>query len=363
MKKCSILIIVLAAMLIVFVSSACAQASPAGVELVHEIRGERLDLIHHGHIVIVDENSNVIFYVGDPEAVVFYRSIAKPIQALPTLRHNLDIQYGLTDEEIVIFSASHSGEPFHIAALESITSKAGLTEDMFIMNPTAPGNRQADIDRIAAGFPTRRFFHTCSGKHSSLLLLQRHLGGVVTDYWKPGSLADLEVIEAMKIASETDNFEFGVDGCGVPVFAAPLKNIAITFKNFIRPHKMRCEDLAKAAERYMPLIHRYPHMIGGNWPLGIICTFLNSDPNIVAKSGANAAYAFALKEEGLGVAIKVTDGADRVLPLIVMEILRGLGKLSPETEARLMQLRPNVIINDNDLVVGRRVAVFDIPSR
>ena len=329
----------------------------AAVPLVHEYRGDTLDLVHFGHIAIVDEKSQIIYSAGDPCATVFYRSASKPIQALPTIRRGLDREYGLTDEETVIFAASHSGEDFHISALESILSKAGLKEDMMIMKPAAPSNSKANEERIRRGLPRRKLYHNCSGKHTALMLLQRKLGGRAEDYWKPDSPAQLEVVETIKTLAETDRLKSGVDGCGVPVFAVGLKHIAISFKNLARPAAMRDEALAQAALRFTPRIHRYPLMIAGT---GRICAHLNHDPNIVAKGGANGVYGFALKDEGIGVALKITDGTEQAWPIIIMDILRSLGCLSPETERRLDELNPSVILNDNDTPVGRRETVIDI---
>ena len=54
---------------------------------------------------------------------------SKPLQALPVMELGLDKKFGITPEESVIFSGSHLGEPFHIAALESIMEKTGLKEE------------------------------------------------------------------------------------------------------------------------------------------------------------------------------------------------------------------------------------------
>ena len=39
--------------------------------LVKEYRGNTLDLTHFGYLTIVDENSNVIYSVGDPDDIVY----------------------------------------------------------------------------------------------------------------------------------------------------------------------------------------------------------------------------------------------------------------------------------------------------
>ena len=314
-----------------------------------------MDLIHFGHITIVDEKSEIIYEAGDSQTTVFYRSSSKPIQALPTISRGLDEEYGLSDEESAIFAASHSGEAFHVAAVESILSKAGLSEEMLIMKPAVPSNGKAREERIIRGLPKRKLYHNCSGKHAALMLLQRKLGGKTEDYWKLDSPAQLEVIEAIKTLAETDHVKTGVDGCGVPVFAVGLKHIAISFKNLVRPNMIRDEALARAAERFIPRIHKYPLMIAGT---GRICSHLNNDPNILAKGGVNGIYGIALKNEGLGVAFKVTDGTESAWPLIAMEILRALGCLNPETEKRLEELNPGIILNDNEALVGRRETVF-----
>ena len=142
--------------------------------LVREYRGDTLDLTHFGYLVIVDEHSKVLYSVGDPDDIVFYRSASKPIQALPVIARGLDKKYGITEEESVIFAGSHAGEPYHIAALESILAKTGLTEDMLVMKPAVPAYAPANEARIRAGIPPRKLFHNCAGKHCALMLLQRN---------------------------------------------------------------------------------------------------------------------------------------------------------------------------------------------
>ncbi len=169
--------------------------------------------------------------------------------------------------------------------------------------------------------------------------------------------AEIEVREAILRMSETELVDLGVDGCGVPVFAVGLKNIAIAFKNLACPDAIEDEGLRRAAAAFVPRIHRYPHMMRGT---GYICSYLNVDPNIVAKGGALGVYGFGLKRERLGVAFKFADGTEHNWPLIVMNILRDLGCLSRETEERLMHPNPVLLRNDNDTVVGRREVQFKV---
>lgn len=326
-------------------------------QLVKEYRGETLDLVHHGHLVVVDESSRVVYAAGDPETMIFYRSASKPVQALPVVMHGIDAEFGLTEEETVIFAGSHAGEHFHVAALESILRKVNLSEDMLIMKPASPISVSANEERIRRVLRPRRLYHNCAGKHIALMLLQRRLGAETKDYWKVDAPAQKEVQEIILKMSEVNRLEIGVDGCSVPVFAAPLRGIANAFKNLAAPEKINDPDLQCAAATFVPRIGKYPLMMQGT---NFLCSLLNYDPNIIAKGGANGVYGFGLKKEKLGIAFKFIDGTEKNWPLVVIEILRQLRCLSEPTKQRLQNLNPYLIHNDNDMVVGRREVGFNI---
>ena len=325
------------------------------VPLVEEYRGKLLDLIHYGYVCVVDENGKVIYHAGDPDAVVFYRSASKPIQALPVISRRLDEKYGLTEEESTIFSASHQGDTFHVEALESIFKKAGFTEDMLVMKPTVPQVKH-DPD-----ITPRKFYHNCSGKHSGALLLQRALGGEVRDYWKEDSPAQKEIKRVVALVSEfpEDRIQTALDGCGVPVFAMEMKNIATAFKNLALPDRIPDPDLADAAKRYIPRMHKYPHMIRGN---NMLCTMINMDDAIVAKGGANGTYGIGLKKLGMGISIKMQDGVETMWPLVIAHVLRTLGHDNEATFEMLEKLCPRVLVNDNGTPCGERRPAFELTA-
>lgn len=312
---------------------------------------ELLDLVHYGYVCIVDENSNVIYEAGDSSDLVFYRSASKPIQSLSVFKYGLDTLYGLTEKESVIISGSHAGEKHHVEAVESILSKAGFSEDILCIKPTIPGNRQANEDRIREGIPPRKIFHNCSGKQAGFLLIQKYLGGKPEDYWKVDSPVFREIDSVVREVSETDEVKLGVDGCGVPVFAVPMKNIAIGYKNLACPDKIKDESLRSAIEKSTSLITKHPEMMRGE---GFLCTAMNKDPNIIAKGGANGVYGIGLRKQRLGISFKFVDGTEEAWTFMAQEILRALGALTPEHEERLNALRPKYFVNDNDLIVGER---------
>lgn len=319
--------------------------------LVTEYRGNLADNIHPGYICVVDERSKVICCAGSPDQPVFYRSTAKPIQALDTIALGLDKKYGITAEESVLFASSHTAEPFHVDALLSIMAKTGLTQDMLVMLPSAPTNRFANEERIQKGLPLSKIYHNCAGMHMSQMLIQRQLGGEIRDYWKDESAASIRSIRTVSILSETNISEIGTgtDGCGVPVYAVSMKNVAAAFKNLACIDTIGDDTLASAAARYVPLFHTYSRMIRGT---GFLCTLINQDPNIIAKGGASGIYALGLKKQRLGISIKLADGTENTWPLIISEVFRQIGYHNPVTEKILYNLHSGIIYNDNNHPVG-----------
>lgn len=53
--------------------------------LAKVIRGETIESVHRGHLIIVDGEGKTVFSLGNPETVTFWRSSAKSFQAIPVL--------------------------------------------------------------------------------------------------------------------------------------------------------------------------------------------------------------------------------------------------------------------------------------
>ena len=315
--------------------------------LACEFRGDLLDMVRYGHFAVTDESGKIVWGAGDVNAEASYRSSAKPIQALPTLVYGLDEKYGLTQEETAILAASHQGESFHIKVLESILEKTGLSEDDLIVNPTAP-----EDCRDYNGIP-RKLNNTCSCKHLALMLLQRHLTGAVEGYHLPDSPAQQEVLQTVATLSGCDvkNIGLAIDGCGVPVFSVKVHEMADAFLRLACPELIGDEKLRTAAEKISAAMCAYPHIIRGS---GSTCLAMNSDSNIIAKSGANGLYCFALKKERLGVAVKLIDTAGGWISFMVRKILEGIGYDNKAVLDELYKLMGDEVYNGCGDVVGHR---------
>ena len=327
------------------------------VPLVEEYRGQLLENVHFGAVSVVDEKGNVLHAAGNPHHMTFLRSAAKPFQAIPVLKRHIDQKFGLTDEETAIFAGSHRGEAFHIEALESILRKTGIQEEQLHCCATYPLNEQAKADRHRRQEPKRRIFHNCSGKHSGLLALCKVEGWDELSYYEPDHPVQQEIVETLADIAEVpvSSIPLGVDGCGLPIYALPLDKIAFSFLKLACPDLIHNNETAAAADRMARLMNTYPDMIADT---EFVCSSLLKDDNLTAKGGAKGVYGIGLREERIGISLKVSDGAEHVWPCIIGSILERIGYRNQATIDRLYELVPNSIFNDGGLLVGERKAVF-----
>lgn len=117
-------------------------------------RGTVVEARHVVHAVLV-RNGSVDVAAGNPDHVTFWRSGAKPFQALPLVRE-VD---RLPDEEVAIACASHEARPEQLASVEALLARVGSRgEDLECGTETAGGR----LSRLA---------HKCSGKHAGMLVM------------------------------------------------------------------------------------------------------------------------------------------------------------------------------------------------
>ena len=256
-------------------------------------RGGVVEARHRVHAVAVQDGA-VVVEAGDAGLVTFLRSSAKPLQALPLVRARKD----LTTEEIAIASASHLASSDQLAAVRSLLEKAPASEDELECGP-APSLIE----------------HNCSGKHAGMLAVCRTNGWAVPGYRlethpvQRGCLA--EVVAASELGR--DEIAVAVDGCGVPTWALPLERIAFAFARF--------EKLDGGVE-VAAAMRAHPELIRG--PRAADTLLMRELPGWMAKGGAEGLLC-AAGPGGIGIALKVEDGATRAVRAGAAELLRRLG--------------------------------------
>ncbi len=327
--------------------------------LVLEYRGGFLENVHYGHVSAVNEKGDVVLHYGDPNAITFMRSAAKPIQALPFFLEGFDKRFGFSPEEQAIMMASHRALPYHVEALEGMLRKLGLDEQTLVCKPTYPLDADARDALVAERQPQRRIYHNCSGKHLGVLASCVGMGYSLGNYYSPDHPVQRRIASLAAELAEIpqEDIRIGTDGCGFPVFGMPLRHMATAFLKLACPDLIADPALREAVRKVTGLMNAYPRMISAEY---LICPNLLMDNNIVAKGGAKGIYCFGLKKERLGFALKVVDGSEDEWPIAVASILEQIGYGNRETIDRLYRIGPPEIRNDNGLVIGENRSVIQL---
>jgi L-asparaginase len=285
--------------------------------LVEVTRGGAVEARHRVHAVAVSESS-VVDSLGDLHLDTFFRSSAKPFQALPLVRARPD----LDDAEVAIACASHLHRPDQLEPVRSLLAKARATED--------------DLE---CGAEPTRLEHNCSGKHAGMLLLCRERGWPLEGYRLATHPCQQAMRDEVAAAAEVapGSMSDAVDGCGVVTFVLELERMAHAFS--------RLEELA-GGPRAADAMRARPELVRGD---GAPDTeLMRLGDGWVAKGGAEGLLCAA--RDGLGLALKCEDGSSRPLAAALAVFLGRLGLSSGE-------LGDAPIANSRGEVVGASRAV------
>ncbi|WP_110931375.1 asparaginase [Paenibacillus bouchesdurhonensis] len=327
--------------------------------LIEEYRGGILECSHRGYICVVDEEGRIFKRAGDPNAQVFTRSAAKPIQAIPAIRAGIKEAYQLTEAEIAVMTASHRAENVHVDVLESLLSKIGVEEEGLVCAPSLPLDRRSREVLLRSGGDPRRLYHNCSGKHLGVLAYCKMKGFDLKNYHEPTHPVQQEIVEALASLADiaAEDIGRGTDGCGFPVFALPLSALATAYLKLACPDLIKDAPTAEAVCKITRAMNARPELVGGS---GRIDSVLMEDDNIIAKGGFKGVYCFSLKRERLGIAFKVSDGSEEEWGRIVFEILQQLDYANEELLLKLQEQFPARILNDEGTRVGYTETVFEL---
>lgn len=308
--------------------------------LVEGTRGDLVELIHRGHVAVVDATGGLLYSAGDPDKLTSMRSAAKPIQAIPIIESGAADRFGLDSGDLAIICSSHNSEPVHIEAVTRLLAKLGLSEEALQCGTHPPFDRRSADEIIRGGRELSPAYSNCSGKHTGMMALAAFLGHPLEGYFLPGHEVQQIILDTISQVTEVPRSEIriGVDGCGVPVFGLPLRAMALAFARLADPDRMP-ESKQEPARQLRDAMLKHPYLVAGR---NRICTALmqKAPGKVVAKSGADGIYCVGVLPgvvsgvsdhlPGIGIAVKIDDGSDRARHPVVMETLRQLGALTGE---------------------------------
>lgn len=310
--------------------------------IVEVVRGGTVESRHRVHVAVVDSGGRVKAWAGDAGFLTFARSSIKAIQALPLVEDGVVDRFGVSDAELAVCCASHSGEPYHVEAVLGLLGKVGLGEDALACGPHAPWHAASARALAESGAAPGRVHNNCSGKHAGMLALARLHDWPTSGYHEASHPVQRRMLAEVARWTEIPEQEIGVgvDGCGVATFAVPLAALAGAFAR-----------LGSAAQRIFAAIRRHPEYVAG---IERLCTDLirATGGRVVAKVGAEGVYVATVPEEGVGIALKVEDGARRAVEPALLGVLKDLGLISAEEYASLERYAEPVLTNTRGEAVG-----------
>ena len=328
--------------------------------LANVIRGETVESIHYGQIVVVDGNGDTVVSLGDPSTVTYFRSAAKAFQLIPCITSGAADAFGFGEKEIALAAASHSGEPMHVAVVEKMLENAGLSEGDLHCGTHLPFSKEAASQLQRSGLQPTQLQNNCSGKHAAMLAFAKYIESDISTYESSDNRIQKRILRCIADFCEMTETEIaiGIDGCAVPNFALPVTAMAKSFINLILPSKFP-ESTQKACARIVSSMMKYPELIGGNDRLDTL--LMRAAPGrIISKVGADGVWLCGVLPcdrwpAGLGIALKIADGDDLYSRSVVaIELLRRLGVLAPDA---LAELSPMPIMNRRGDKVGEILSV------
>jgi L-asparaginase II len=325
---------------------------------VEQTRGDTVEVWHDVHVAVVDAVGRVVAGAGDPGLVTFWRSAAKPFQALPLVEDGAADTFGLTSEDLALACASHSSEPDQVARVRALLAKIGCSERDLLCGPHPPLSERVARDYATRGVQLTAVYSNCSGKHAAMLALARHHGWPTASYTRLEHPVQQRGLDAVSHWTDVPRgaVKTAVDGCGVACFGLPLTSMALAYVRLggaaedgpsARPVNPAAARPANgAASRIVTAMLRHPDLIAGD---GRPCTeLMRAHPGrVIAKVGAEGVYCALLLRERLGVALKVSDGHGTAAVLALAAVLAELG-LEPQPAA--LAARP--IVNTRGETVG-----------
>jgi L-asparaginase II len=286
---------------------------------VEATRGDQVESLHRVSLAVTDADGRLVASAGNPDLVTFWRSAAKPFQAMPLVEDGAAAAFGFDDRHLALACASHSSEPRHRALAAEMLERAGVREADLACGPHPPISAQVAAEAARDGTPLTPLWSNCSGKHAGMLALAKFRGWPLAGY----QLIDHQLQQ--RIRAEVARWSgvpeerqlLGVDGCTVVSFALPLRAMALAYARFATSGE-------PAARRLRDAMGDHPELIAGTdrveTDLGVAAKGL-----AIAKVGADGIYCVALPQARLGLALKVEDGDMDVAPVALLDALRQLG--------------------------------------
>lgn len=274
--------------------------------LAEAVRSDLVECVHLGHAVLVDAQGQELAAWGNPDEVVFTRSANKPFQAMAMLEAGLEV----SDEHLAMVISSHSGEAFHLERVLAILDAAGLSVADLRTPPDYPLDRAERRAWLRADRAANSLAMNCSGKHAGMLATCVVNNWPLDDYRDPAHPLQVHITAQISAFAGQPISAVGVDGCGAPVLALPLRTLAQMVARLLTTEG--------SSNRVVHAMRSYPELIGGTHRDAT--AFMRAVPDLIAKDGADGVFIVGWPD-GRALAVKMIDGVDRARAVVVATLI------------------------------------------
>lgn len=279
-------------------------------------RGGLPESEHRVIVAVVDQDGKLIASSGNCEQASWWRSAAKPFQALPIVLDGAADRFELSDEELALACASHNSEPRHLQVVSRLMDRLGITDDALSCGPHQPLSPDIALQVTREGIAMTSRWSNCSGKHAGMIALALHHG------WPTAGYQDASHPVQQRIQAEVERWTglaaseltLAPDGCTVVCFGLPIRSMAVGYARLGSTRD-------SAAKRIVSAMLGHPYLLAGT---GRLCTELMQawPGEIIAKVGALGIYCATMPRLGLGLAVKIEDGDTRAAGVALLAVLR-----------------------------------------
>lgn len=320
--------------------------------IVEVTRGGMAESRHRGAAVVMDAKGTAVHAWGDMDRVIYPRSAIKPLQALVLVETGAADAFAVTEGELALASASHAGQPEHTGAIQAWLERIGLGADDLECGAHEPLDPETAKARVRAGESPGQADNNCSGKHVGMLTTAKHMGEETAGYTRPDHPVQQRLRALLTDMGGADLAQApeGTDGCGIPVFGMPLSAIALAMARMADTNSLDA-GRAGAAGRIIAAMTANPLLVGGRGRFDTVAMEA-ANGAFAVKTGAEGVHGAILPGLGLGVAVKIDDGARRAAQVAMAAILDHLGVLDEEAKTALAGFLETPVLNAKGERVG-----------
>jgi len=327
--------------------------------LIELTRGGTRECLHFGAVAVVDRSGRLLAHAGDAHWLTFTRSTLKALQALPFMQGGGASHFGFSPQQVALLCASHNGEDSHVAQVQGMLDKTGLSYRALRCGCHVPGLFTQLETAPPPGLVYDERHNNCSGKHAGFLAYCVQHGLSLEDYIDPQHPLQQAIRRdvARAVGLQPQDLKMGIDGCSAPNYAMPLSALAYGYARLASG--AGDTEFGESFAALSEAMTTHPDMVSGQGRNDL--AFMQAGAgDWVTKVGADGVQVVASKRRGEAFAIKIIDANKPALFAACVEVLEQLGWLDAAQREALQPWRAQPIVNARGLQVGERRPVFQL---